>query len=1519
MLLHMAERGGTTTQSGIYYQNAVAAIYLGYLFDHGTQPESERILRVRVEAPTSVDDIVVSYIDGHVSYIQAKEVVRVGDEAWQKAWRDFASQYVSPEFQKTKDKLVLHVGNSIETHHQLEAICAKARNSTGRHSEWLTRLTKAQRRLVDNINLSLKPELLNDVDLFEFFGHVEVKIWPLSFIERDLVSIRIPQSNISQLTLYRVLHNLVGGKARNRGDLAADTLRSTLEKERIFLATPSSIDSLRLAVRQCSAMLHAYKSTIGRTGIHIRRSVVDQVIDWVHTITGNKHVALLLDQAGMGKSVAIRDILTEFEAQSIITFAIKADQQLTGVKLISDLSHRLGLPESVEAIVTQLAAFERVVVLIDQIDALSLSLAHDEQALNITLDLIARLNRIPGVAIILSCRIFDRNSDPRLQRIEAAAEFSLSEFSDEEVASVLNHTGVTFSDLQLPLQKLLKTPLHLDLFVRAVEDKQPNVNLNTLSQITSLQDLYDLLWTNIIMKPLPEGPAMGDREAVLRTLANHMSLEQRTTAPYSLFTEADSKHLERAVAWLASEGVIISGGIEWSFLHQTFFDYMYAKQFIERGVSLTEVILQGDQGLFARPQIVQILAYLRGRDNSRYLRELQQLLDAGYDQPSSLRAHLRNLLIRWFGSLISPSDDEWVIAQRLLLHPERRINLIYAMQGNLAWFVRLKDSLLLGLLHIDNESTGNAITSYLISMIEVAQVEVLSFIEPYLERSDAWSNRIALIVSSIRANHTPEAVALFERLCQLFPVFHLNHLYELNELVGRYPSTVCRLIRLAFDRNLTKFLEQRATSQHRYLPSFSSALEELNSGSIVDALQSLSEQASEEFLETMLPWVEQVLYLSGEPPKDYPAYWDDEFSYHWHDSTFVVKFSVTRSLRLALVNLAKSKPSVFQAFCNHLIASPYETPHLLVANSYSAMPEQWAGEALKYIIGDKRRLELGGNWYDSMQLISKIHLQLSESQRLVLEYFILSYTPIRKHMGVRGLEYRGIQQLHLLCAIPRESLSARAVKALQEWQRKFPDVIVHKEPAIVRWVEDRDAVIVDEVRKMSDRSWLREITKEQKLSREDAPFRNRDGRLSGVLTDLIKEQPDRFIPLLNRITGKFINMRYVVALLNGVAASSVSSEVIFSVVRRFIDREEHEIQFIVAQILEQRVDTGFPGDIVAFLEKQALTNIVEPIEQHNDPYHAYINSNRGRAFNILMRILDAKATADAKQQKWHLIEQVIADAPSSLRAGAIQELLYLLSEDRERAVALFLRLMEGHPSLLRSPFTQEFIYYGMYRRFLIILRFIRALMDNENEQCQQQGAVLACLASISPKALETEENLAIAQAMADAAITGRVTWRRGAAIVYAHNIKREAGPICARRLLLLLEDDDDSVLNHISSIFYSLRPEHIFALRNFIEAYAASSCYYTNNRQFLDYLSEVALIDPDWTMLVIGIIVGNVHRPETSRWYRGGADLIRIILRIYNDPTAKADRRAHAMDLFDQLTEQYSGEAQMVLSEWDKR
>src|SRR4051794_14818765 len=107
----MPESGGPTTESGIIYQNSIAALFMGRMCDASPRPDQDRVYSVRVEAPGDVEDTVVTFADGHRGYIQAKESIRVGHDAWIKLWHDFDAQFRHADFRRCRDRLILSFGD----------------------------------------------------------------------------------------------------------------------------------------------------------------------------------------------------------------------------------------------------------------------------------------------------------------------------------------------------------------------------------------------------------------------------------------------------------------------------------------------------------------------------------------------------------------------------------------------------------------------------------------------------------------------------------------------------------------------------------------------------------------------------------------------------------------------------------------------------------------------------------------------------------------------------------------------------------------------------------------------------------------------------------------------------------------------------------------------------------------------------------------------------------------------------------------------------------------------------------------------------------------------------------------------------------------------------------------------------------------------------------------------------------------------------------------------------------------
>jgi hypothetical protein len=222
----MAEKGGTTTQSGIHYQNSIAALYLGRLLDFRQRIASDRVVEVRVEAPNHVDDVVVSHADGGRSFIQAKESISSASDAWKKLWSDFTEQ--SHECADAQFKLILAVGTFSAEIDSLRELCERAKGKRDTE-EWIDSLSIALKVVVQKIVAAL-PEKTDDA-AFRLVKHVEVWMWSLDVINRDMAPLWIPPSNIEKGTLFTLLLGRVGGQARIRGTFNAIDLLNKLSSE----------------------------------------------------------------------------------------------------------------------------------------------------------------------------------------------------------------------------------------------------------------------------------------------------------------------------------------------------------------------------------------------------------------------------------------------------------------------------------------------------------------------------------------------------------------------------------------------------------------------------------------------------------------------------------------------------------------------------------------------------------------------------------------------------------------------------------------------------------------------------------------------------------------------------------------------------------------------------------------------------------------------------------------------------------------------------------------------------------------------------------------------------------------------------------------------------------------------------------------------------------------------------------------------------------------------------------------
>lgn len=1289
---------------------------------------------------------------------------------------------------------------------------------------------------------------------------------------------------------------------------------------------PPSREELLDVVHQAGAELRAYPNQIA--GEHINRPEVDQIVEWVLNATPEERLGMLIDQPGGGKTVVMQEVLVRLGERGFPVLPIKGDT-LSGVKNRSDLADRLGLPALVEDCARVLTGEGLFVVLLDQLDALSLSPSRDQATLDVLLSTLARLRDFENVRLVASCRTFELNNDARLSGIKIDKRFHLRPLSEAEVDRILQVIGVESTPLLREHRNLLAVPQHLKIYVQVVTNRKSPI----LESFHTLQDLYEILWQDVIAKPLPDDPPPQQRIAAIYRLVDAMSERKQLTAPVAVLDEyAD------VADYLQGEAFIRRENGNWLFTHQTLLDYYYARRFVAQGQSLSQEILSGPQGLFERSQLVQVLAYLRGTDWITYHRELRSLFFA-----QDLRIHLRLLLLGWFGALPDPTVEEFKIAKWLLQDPDHCGRFLLATGGNIGWFEFLGETVLPRLLKSDDEQLLNAVISLMGTMVQMRTQAVLAHLRPYLGRNESWDARIAWCLSRLEVWQNEEALEVLIDLLRRgraagYAMFCLHNLAKSNPVAG------CRVIQVYLELRLDALLSEERAKRSAIENDSVRVCRDALSGrftwnrelfgeyAVGEVINVASHTVPEAIIEYLLPWFIHAVTILTEPYEREDAYPSDSlFSWGWYEEHPTEGANFARRMAEALGRFAKTNPLEFRTIAPKLITLESLAIQRVLAWGYLSDPKLYADDIFEYLSTDSRRLDMGESLsdprYDSRRLYSAAFRYVDDTRRVSLERMILDLWPTWEHPQLRG-----ITQLGFLKSISPDMLSITARDRLGELERKFPDFEPSTPRGIGTFVEVGAPIGESAQSKMSDDAWLAAMRKYDESTGRGMPH---EEVLTGGVVELsrsfaerVKEDPERFHTLVLRF-DETIALNYVEAAISGLADSDASAERVFDLVRRFASHIEGGFRVGVCRALMTCAKKAeVPVDLLDLMQDWALndpdpdddvwpiiseSDIANSVQRNlNDPLTRAINSVRGVATRAVCTGA-LSHTLPKVERVFSLLEQAARDKSTAVRAGVIERLGPLLQKDIPRCLDIFETALDGHPRLLQTAWIHRFLYWVYRDHFRRIRPFLENMLRGPDEPTRQAGASLVCLARFQ---------YSEAQELVDQIMQGDAAVRRGAARVYARNLGApEVQPICEAALRALKTDPDPQVRSYIGECFGYLEPENLEGLRSFIEQFIHSPALIDGARHLLEYLAPLAADVPDLALMAVNRVLDEIGSEVVD--IRTSAALVepelaRLSLAVYTHAEGLATK-SEAMTTFERMLLIGSQTAHKALQDWDRQ
>lgn len=463
----------------------------------------------------------------------------------------------------------------------------------------------------------------------------------------------------------------------------------------INIPKESDVENIEKAFSFMSPLRHEFPSI----NPEIKRKEADQIISWIEAPADKKEpkrVGFVVGAPGIGKTALTNVVYNRLENhQNYVVWGFKVDM----VKFddITDIENKMRLDITLtEAVLRCAAAKKRVVVIVDQIDALSLSLSSDRTPLSSLAIFIKDISRIPNVRVLVSCREFDLEYDNTLSSIYSysfgAEKWHIDRFCADEVKQVLRQNG-TQSEMSAQDIEALGNPQMLATFLKV---KALNLPRGLESASLNFNSLYDVLWNEHIIKAKIYNTNRHRLLACIDMIVDRMHTEQKISIPS---VQIESQY-SNEVSYLCTEGFLHKSEHQLQFTHQTWFDYAYARRFTENGKQIIDELQGKHQGLFVRTQVSSVMNYLRTYDPGSYISALKKILfNVGIDGKPSIRFHLKSLALsgllyqpnhtyaekRLVEEILSSENSLGMVAIKAVNTPEWADVALSALQKSYGW------------------------------------------------------------------------------------------------------------------------------------------------------------------------------------------------------------------------------------------------------------------------------------------------------------------------------------------------------------------------------------------------------------------------------------------------------------------------------------------------------------------------------------------------------------------------------------------------------------------------------------------------------------------------------------------------------------------------------------------------------------------------------------------------------------------------------------------------------------------
>jgi hypothetical protein len=1246
--------------------------------------------------------------------------------------------------------------------------------------------------------------------------------------------------------------------------------------------------------------------------IHIKRTQVQETINWINTPLpkDQEPVAVLSGDAGAGKTVVLKDLCLDLIKNNIPVIGIKADKFYAEdiIDLEAQLDIRIPL---LNAIGVLQKSNKRTVVIIDQLDALSQTLATNRKYLNTYNLLIKKLQRVENVRIICSVRKFDLQYDPELSQLASRSfkTIALSLLTEPELKSVLKDLNISINHLSARLLSTLSVPNHLQVFAGIYNERL------SLQGIHDLHDLYDELWKQKISTVnSANGITAEECEELISRIANTMHEEQQISLKQSLLSVKENK----VGQYLASNSILVYGAKEVQFFHQTFYDYAYARHFVNNNGNLITYLEQNQQSLHIRSSMKMILAYLRQSNEKLYMELIHSIVFS-----SSIRFHLKLLTINVLGFNHAPSVKEQDFARRLLMHKQFKVCFLESCRGDVWMSFLIQEGVLDELIFskppllrvsrviktlkkyklfnripakflppaplTDYEGRINLFWSIIHNSLPESRIAISNYFREMQDFDDKEQIVIRLL-HYVKTWDSKESYRLLDqyKLTAYKSNFGYDHIledilpYDLGYALNEYESFIDHFLN-SQDLRLPNFT-------HRVTYLFKKVIEvdqhaAFNFG--LKIINKLFERTKFHYWGKLYDCNAYSLYEHSERPNDDHHLFYDE------------------SINIA-ERLAKANDVFFAAFLKDNMDSNSVPVIKLMLYGLIANPSGYSNQAheLIFVLYGQTKFEDDGYLeYLIRSLIKGAYSSWTDDQRHKINEMILKFKPeyeLKVHTDRNGkkvhdLKNFGKQQLLYLSSIPYDLMIAQTglKKKYLELIRKLGKRVVDRKPNSMRFSAVPPPMADGAYQFMSLESWEKSFFRYTTNNIYD----DHGGlRLHAeTFAKIVQDHPEKFYDFIKKlIIENKVQSDYWIGGLTGLKNAGYDPQQLlslFTVALKIQLDEINDLYFmrLASYFIEHQI-ADWP--LIYFFGERAIASGNSTRVSDDNPLQGGMNSVRGLAIHNLIR---CSYNSNFHEYIFKTLEDIVAsEIPNETKAALVYDLAALKDIDLKRTVQIFVITMQGADEKLVQTSLRS-LNYLIHDSFPSFIPLLKIWINYELVQDFFGGSLMWCWIR------KYKGSTALFFSILKISSKARASAQH-AAYENLFDSDKNVRLKCQYVFKKLLNDHSSDVANAFNNMFLHIEDQSFENWLPFLSKYATSSVARLSPEYFLGYLLKKSGVHPKKCLqLVKNYKTYKKPNHSTGPYYQD--EPIKIVLNAYNQllNTGELKSIKKAINLFDEM------------------